>query len=98
MEGSSRLPPLPQPVAGRHVLARPATPILSGRLEDVAVHEDMFEDLLESVREAGAILRDEREAARRTRTPNPPVDVAGDHRGAPELAPREGDGQKEDGA
>jgi len=29
--------------------------------------EDLFEDLLESVREAGAVLRGEREAARRTR-------------------------------
>lgn len=80
------------------MLARPATPILSESLEDVAVHEDMFEDLLESVREAGAILRGEREAARRTRVPNSPTEVARDHAGAPELAPREGDGQKQDGA
>lgn len=29
--------------------------------------EELFEDLLESVREAGAVLRGEREAARRTR-------------------------------
>lgn len=28
--------------------------------------EELFEDLLESVREAGAVLRGEREAARRT--------------------------------
>lgn len=75
-----------------------ATPILSERLEDVAVHEDMFEDLLESVREAGAILRGEREAARRTRAPISPVEVGGDHLGARELAPREDDGQEEDGA
>ncbi len=29
--------------------------------------EELFKDLLESVREAGAVLRGEREAARRTR-------------------------------
>lgn len=29
--------------------------------------EELFEDLLESVKEAGAVLRGEREAARRTR-------------------------------
>ena len=58
----------------------------------------MFDELLKSVREAGAILRGEREAARYTRAPNPPTEVGGDHRGAPELAPRAGDGQEEDGA
>lgn len=62
------------------------------------MEEDVFEDLLESVREAGAILRGEHEAARRTLVPDSPIEVGGDHRGAPELAPREGDGQKQDGA
>lgn len=32
-----------------------------------AVDEDLFEDLLESIQEAGAILRGEREATRRTK-------------------------------
>lgn len=81
-----------------HVLARTATPILSERLEDGAVEEGMFEKLLESVREAGAILRGEREAARRNPAPNSPIEVGGDHVGAPGLAPREGDGQKQYGA
>lgn len=83
---------------GRHVIDRTATPILSEGLEEGAVEEDMFEKLLESVRESGAILRGEREAARRTRAPISPVEVGGDHLGARELAPREDDGQEEDGA
>jgi len=49
-----------------------AAPILSEKLEDCAVEENMAEDRLESVHEAGAILRGEREAARRTRTPSRP--------------------------
>jgi len=83
---------------GRHVLDRPATPILSEGREEGAVDEDMFEDLLESVREAGAILRGERDAARRTRAPDSPPELAGDRRSAPDLTPREGAGQMDDGA
>ena len=44
--------------------------------------EELFEDLLESVREAGAVLRGERDAARRT-----PIDEAADAPGASDVLP-----------
>lgn len=40
-------------------------PPVQGTVE--GIEKGLFEDLKESIREAGAILRDEREAARRTR-------------------------------
>ncbi len=52
------------------------------------MEEELFEDLMESVREAGAILRGEREARRRT-------SFAGPHEGVYE-GPGDGDANEAD--
>lgn len=53
--------------------------LLLVRVEAEGAEDQLFEDLLESLQEAGALMRGEREAARRTRFDEIPV--AGEGRG-----------------